>query len=99
MDKFLIAYNDMSGSDDTFIVHALPPFALIQAFQGAGKVNLDNRLFQSFAFRNSQGVVEDWTLVIVYTEASMEQADKLLSKAWRWYRSYMEWEDKLNENE
>lgn len=89
----------MSGSDDQYIVHALPPFSLIQALQGSGKVAVDNRLFQSFGFRNSDGIIEDWTLVIVYTEANFEQAEKLLSKAWRWYRSYMEWEDKQIDNE
>lgn len=95
MDKFLLAENPMSDSDEIYIVHALPPFALIAAIVGAFTYpDADQRIFQSFAFRNIDGVVEDHTLIIVYTEASHDQAEKLLSKAWRWYRSYMEWEDK-----
>ncbi|GAO43819.1 hypothetical protein [Flavihumibacter petaseus] len=99
MDKFLLADNPMTESDETYIVHALPPFSLIQAFQGAGKANIAPELFQSFAFRNSIGEVEDWTLAILYSEAPVDQAGKLLSKAWRWYRAYMEWEDKQFDNE
>lgn len=96
MDKFLLAENPMIDPDDRdlYIIHAIPPFSMIQAVQGAGKAPVDQRLYQSFAFRNIQGTIEDWTLVIIYSEGTPEQADKLLSKAWRWYRSYMEWEDK-----
>lgn len=101
MDKFLLAENPMVNVEgrDMYIVHALPPFSLIQAFQGAGRLNLDNYLYQSFAFRNSTGQVEDWTLAIIYSEVSKDQAERVLSKAWRWYRSYLEWEDKQFDNE
>lgn len=83
----------MTDSGDLFIVHALPPFTLIQAFPEAGRVNIRSDRYQSFAFRNAYGVVEDWTLAILYSEAAQEDAFKVLSKAWRWYRSYMQWED------
>lgn len=89
----------MTDSDDLYIVHALPPFTLIQAFPEAGKANVATELQQGFAFRNIDGIVEDHTLVIVFSEAPPGDAYKLLSKAWRWYRAYMEWEDKQFDNE
>lgn len=73
-----------------FIVHAIPPFALIRAELGQHQ---PDTLFVQYAFRNMNGVIEDWTLYIHYIETSKDDTAKLLDKAWRWYRAYLEWED------
>ena len=92
MDKFLLAENPMRPDvDSVFIVHAIPPFALISAQLGQHRPPSP---FCQYAFRNVDGNIEDWTLFIHYIEANESDATKLLDKAWRWYRSYMEWEDK-----
>jgi hypothetical protein len=40
-------------------------------------------------------VPETWALIIrdVYDSSTNEELGKLLDRAWRWFRSYMEWED------
>lgn len=81
-----------------YIVHAIPPYALIRAIMGQHRPKMT--VFNQYAFRNSDGIIEDWTLYIHYVEMNAENAEKLLDRAWRWYRAYMEWEDKNNnENE
>lgn len=93
MHKFLLAENPMVPDDTgVFLIHALPPFALIRA--QAGQLQPNGTVFGQYAFRNIDGVIEDWTLYIHYIEANAPDAAKLLDKAWRWYRAYMEWEDK-----
>lgn len=53
----------------------------------------------TYAFRNSDGVVEDWTLYVHYIEANAKDASHILDRAWRWYRAYMEWEDEQINNQ
>lgn len=99
MHKFLLAENPLApDSSGVFLLHALPPFALIRAEQGQVRLKT-GAVFCQYAFRNSIDQVEDWTLFIHHLEAGHEDAAKLLDKAWRWYRAYMEWEDKQFENE
>jgi hypothetical protein len=94
MDKFLLAENPMRPDNKgCFIVHAIPPFTLIRARVGRMEVK-SNAPVGNYAFKNIDGVTEDWTLYVVYSEGNAEQCEHIISRAWRWYRSYMEWEDK-----
>lgn len=88
----------MTDSKEEYVIHALPPYSMIKIIAGKDKLPLEAFRYSSFAFRNSDGVIEDWTLVAIYSEGSQEQVETLLPKAWRWYRSYMEWEDKQIDN-
>lgn len=100
MDKFILGENPMreTAGRDIFIIHLLNPIAIFQAHEG--HVFLKDKIHQHFQFTNSDGVPEQWTLSVFHffttdfiTEPE-QQALPLLKKAWRWYRAYMEWEDK-----
>lgn len=95
MDKFLLAENPMRPDSDCYIVHAVPPFTFIYAQVGRQEVK-SNAPVGNYAFKNSDGVTEDWTLTIVYSEGNVQQCEHIISRAWRWYRSYMEWENQQN---
>lgn len=102
MDKFILGENPMRPDDHgVYIIHLLNPVAIIAATDSFTlfKRNTDT-IFKNYQYRNSDGVIEEWTLIVHHfmttdflTEPN-EQAVPLLDKAWRWYRSYMEWEDK-----
>lgn len=101
MDKFLLAENpqrpEQSGQ---FIIHMLDPTAIIQAIPDHLEYP-PGKFYKHFSFQNIDGVQEDWTLAIHFlfsTELDSEQhhsiVNHMLDRAWRWYRSYLEWEDK-----
>jgi hypothetical protein len=95
MDKFLLAKNPRRPeSSGLWVIHLLEPKAMIECQEG--HVNSDD-LFQHYQFQNSKGETEEWTLSVYHffttdflTEPN-QQAEKLLNKAWRWFRSYLEW--------
>ena len=98
MDKFLLAespfHPERSGA---FIIHLKNPIAIIRCSEG--HIEIDS-IYEHFQFKNSDGLIEEWTLSAFHfftTDFISEpetQAKPLLSRAWRWYRSYLEWEDK-----
>lgn len=82
-----------------YIVHMLNPIAIIGATDDANRIK-KNAIQKTYQYQNAHGFTEEWTLFIHHffttdflTEPE-EQAIPLLNKAWRWYRAYMEWEDK-----
>lgn len=98
MDKFVLAENPMRENSDLFICHLLEPIAIFQAYEGS--LSIDGKICKQYQFRNSDGLIEEWTLSTHHfftTDFINEpelQVPKIMDKAWRWYRSYMEWEDK-----
>lgn len=98
MDKFLLAENPMHPEQSgCWIIHLLNPKAIIQCVEGHVQPEYP---FAHFQFKNSDGVIEEWTLAAYHffttdfiTEPE-QQVNPLLNRAWRWYRAYLEWEDK-----
>jgi hypothetical protein len=99
MDRFLLASNEMSGNNDWVIVHTIEPIAHIQVLEG--HTNLEGKSCY-FGIHET----ETYTLVaeFVFTskmhgkkEQNDEMIMKLLTRAWHWYKSYLEWEDKLHD--
>lgn len=101
MDKFLLAENPMRPElSGCFIIHMLDPVAIIRCTQG---VTGDDTIRKSYSFENIDGVPEVWTLSVYhlfttdFLKTPEDRATKLLDRAWRWYRAYLEWEDKNRE--
>jgi hypothetical protein len=99
MDKFLLAENPMRPDQSgLFIIHMLDPIAIIQCRE-AHVSEKEGEILKYFYFKNIDGVTEEWTLSIFhffttdFLEQPEDRALKLLDRAWRWYRAYMEWED------
>lgn len=96
MDKFLIAENPMHEGSGTWIIHLLKPQAIIQCIEGHEQTD---KIYKYYQFRNADGIIEEWTLSAHFfftTDFISEpeaQVIPLLDRAWRWYRSYMKWED------
>lgn len=97
MDKFLLAENPLRPDDSGhWIIHLLDPIAIISCTNGfmLHKKN-DTTIYKKFSLQNSE-----WTLSIYhlfttdFLEEPKDKAIPLLNRAWRWYRSYLEWEDK-----
>lgn len=101
MDKFLLAENPMRPEQSgSFIIHMLDPVAIIKCDENHVHF-LPGKFYKHFQFNNSDNLMENWTLSIHFMftkELDSEQHDKIvdhmLDRAWRWYRSYLEWEDK-----
>lgn len=99
MDKFILGENPMRPDDPgLFIIHLLQPVAIFECLEG----HVDKRdIFKHYSFQNTDGVIEEWTLSVHhffttdFLKEPAEQAAPLMDKAWRWFRSYLEYEDKL----
>lgn len=95
MDKFLLAENPMrSEQSDLWIIHMLNPITIICCTPGEVE---RGRVFKHYMFTNTLQAQEFWTFSIYFSNGPGDietRAFKLLDRAWRWYRSYMEWEDK-----
>lgn len=97
MDKFLLAENPMRPESGTWIIHLLSPQAHIKCTEGHERVGA---MYRHYEYKNTDGVIEEWTLSIQFfftqdfTTPQHELWEPLLDRAWRWFRSYMEFEDK-----
>lgn len=99
MDKFILGENHMrdAKSRDLFIIHLLNPIAIFQAHLGT--VEVKNKIFKHYQFLNNDGKIVEWTLsthhffTTNFVSDPKDQVIPLMDKAWRWYRSYLNWED------
>lgn len=98
MDKFLLAENPFRPEQSgLYIVHLLNPKAIIQCIEGHVTTSSP---FRHYQYQNKDGVIEEWTLSAFhffttdFISEPEKQVTPLLDRAWRWYRSYLEWEDK-----
>ena len=88
----------MRKDSDIWVVHLLNPQAHIRCIEGH-HVQIDGH-YKYYIFLNKDGVTEEWTLCaqFFFTTDFINEPEKqvipLLDRAWRWYRAYMEWEDK-----
>ncbi len=97
MDRFLIAENPMNDDPKQYIIHTIKPKCIIEAVDALEFPDVVSSGYphEVYEYVNSDGIKETWALVIrdVYDGSSNEELGKLLERAWRWFRSYMEWED------
>lgn len=102
MDRFLLADNPMRPDQSgCFIIHMIDPISIIACHEN--HVDIINQPCRQYSYTNSDGILEHWTLSVhhMYTANmaalddvnSQAMIDKLLKKAWHWYKAYMDWED------
>lgn len=97
MDKFILGENPMREDSGKWIIHLLDPKAIVRCTEG--HVQIDN-IFKHYQYKNSDGIIEEWTLsahfffTTDFISEPEQQVIPLLDRAWRWYRSYIQWEDK-----
>lgn len=101
MDKFLLAENPLRPEQSgLWIIHMLDPKAIIRC--SPDHVQIDE-IFKHYSFQNSDGILELWTLSAYhfFTTDFISEPDKqvepLLDRAWRWFRAYLDEEDKLHD--
>lgn len=102
MNKFIIGKNPIRPDDSgLFVIHLLDPKAIFECHEG--HIDLLDLIMGHFQFRNNDGKLEEWTLSVHhffttdFLKGPDEQARPLMEKAWRWFRAYLEWEDKQND--
>lgn len=102
MDRFLLAENPIKtpNSEDynkQYIIHTVQPKCIIEVVFVDEDPNVVSSGYphQVFEFTNSDNVPDKMALIVRDPLGnSNEQTGKLLPRAWRWYRTYIEWEDK-----
>lgn len=96
MDRFLLAENPMKTGKQ-YVIHTTKPKLIIEAVDASEDPDVVSSGFphQIYQYVNSDSITETWALIIrdVYDESTIEEQGKLLERAWRWFRSYLEWED------
>lgn len=98
MDRFLLAENPMNKDGRIYIIHTVDPKCIIEVidfFKQGKPDDATNLPSKNFFYINHDGISESWLLVI--RDQCNKGSDKgygaLLDRAWRWYRSYLDWED------
>jgi hypothetical protein len=97
MDRFLLAENPMRPGSGLWVIHLLEPKAIVKCIEGHQHAGA---LYRHYQYKNSDGVIEEWTLSIdhLFTQDMLTPHEQIwepmLDRAWRWFRAYMEFEDK-----
>lgn len=104
MDRFLLAENPMKSEPTQFIIHTVKPKCFIEAAVADEQPDVisSGLPHKVYEFINIDGIPETWALIIrgVFDNSTVQEQGKLLDRAWRWFRSYMEWEDRnIDESE
>lgn len=112
--EFLLCENPMrsgsrsEGGAGLFILKTSEPLCIIEcvALDEEDPVGGLDDVFDFFEFKNADGLIEKHQLFLIRPKsASLTDQEalffrKIIQKAWRWYRSYLEFEDEnLDENE
>ncbi|TAJ13061.1 hypothetical protein DMA11_10370 [Marinilabiliaceae bacterium JC017] len=95
MYRFLLAENPMREGR-VFILHTVAPKCLIEVAEPQSDPVSSGYPHQVFSYTNIDGVKETWALIVrdVYDQPDIIDVGKLLQRAWKWYRAYLENEDK-----
>lgn len=106
MDRFLLCENPLMDSNrPIYILQTIKHRMLIQVIpyeeESDLSYNLDD-VFDLFSFVNSDGLKENYMFkVVTFYDLSENEIDEYMSeirlhitKAWKWYKSYMIWQDK-----
>lgn len=83
------------------VIHTIDPVAIIEVHEEHLAFK-EGTYFQHLIHHNLDGVDELYTLRLHFQfstsfadgEAQAAEVAQLLKRAWRWYQSYMNWEDK-----
>lgn len=88
----------MRSGSGLWVIHLLEPKAIIKCTEGHTRAG---DLYRHYQYKNTDGIIEEWTLSIdhlftqdITTTPIEQQWITMLDRAWRWYRAYMEFEDK-----
>jgi hypothetical protein len=79
-----------------FILHTINPRMLLEAVMiGDFSDTSHDSVYKLFHYQNTDGIDEDWCLVLrdTYDDANQEELIHVIDRAWKWYRSYLNWED------
>ncbi len=106
MDRFLLAENPNRPKESgLFILHRLEPKCLIECIcvTDEGMDEDLSAIFDLFVHRNSNGVDEQWQLIIrdyydvdhveSLPDSEVLRYRKMINKSWYWFKAYLEWED------
>ena len=87
--------------DATYIIHLLDPVAIIIAAHTYRLKKIgDTAVAKKYTYGGEEiELIIHHLFTTDFLEEPEDQALPLLDKAWRWYRSYLEWEDKNINNE
>jgi hypothetical protein len=102
MDRFLLAENPMRPGSGLWVVHLLEPKAIIKCTEGHSRAG---DLYRHYQYKNTDSIIEEWTLSVdhLFTQdftTPQEQIwETMLDRAWRWFRAYLEFEDKNIDDE
>lgn len=93
----------MNEDGSIAVIHTIDPVAIVECIEDHVELP-PGTFYKHYSFHNINGEQENWILRLHHyftTELDSEQhasmVEKLLDKAWRWYQSYMNWEDKKYE--
>lgn len=105
MHKFLLAENPQApGSGGLWIIHMPDPICIIEAVLEGEKIQTPKVIHKKeFEYVSSDGVSEHWQLRLYHyfttdfneEKEAEELAEKIIIRAWRWYKEYLIWEDQI----
>ncbi len=78
-----------------YILHTIAPKCIIEICLPDDDPISSGYPHQVFTYFNPDETKETYALVVrdVYDQSDMDAVGKLLNRAWKWYRAYLEWED------
>jgi hypothetical protein len=86
MDKFLLASNPMREGSGEYIIHTLDPVAIIKCAKG----HIHGEGYRAHVqFRDKHDQLQEWTLSVQFIDDGGD-TNHVVSRAWRWFRSYLE---------
>lgn len=95
MNKFVLGENPMRPDDpDLYIIHLPDPVAIIEVEEDHIEYP-PGKWYRHFVFNEELFTLSVhflWTRELD-TEQHNAIVNKMLDKAWRWWRAYMQWED------
>lgn len=99
MDRFLFAENPLNEGEiqKQYVIHTVKPKCIIEAVDVAEQPDVVSSGYphQVYSYENTDAIEETWALVIrdVYDGSTVAEQGKLLDRAWRWFRSYLQFQD------
>ncbi|GEM_PF-6408072 len=87
MYRFMLTFNPLRP-DKVYITHTIKPKCIIQVIKSAD-ISLDE--YSNLFDHNQDSNKAKYTLVTkeIFSETTSEEIQKTLSRAWRWYRSFL----------